>query len=644
MNKLKKTLIIVFLIIGILVVVFFATRNFFLQQIISKVSVRLEEDYHTGLSLKEAKFSGVNTIFIREIALLPHPGDTLIKIDSVFVRPAFFPLLTGRIKLSEAFIKNFTLDISCTNDLCNYDFLFHRRSPVQSQKRVEKNYALQLNKLMNMLFDLSPQKADFENMLIKITRDDSHEQIIIPFFHSTEKTMEGLLLSGKDSSRWRLSGNFSQNERMIDVKIFPGTDEKPSVPLLNLLAGATVKFDTIHLALQRFSYNRPGAVLAGIFSADGLEIAHRKISDEPVGLRSFDFNFILNVGKDFAELDSSSSCKLDSLKVIPYVHYENNASSKYSLKLRTEKTAADNFLFSLPQGMFDAVSGVEAEGTLQYSLDFFLDSSHPDSLIFNSSLVKEKFRMKKFGKENLLKLNEEFLYSVYEHEQFIRSFMVGPSNPDFTPLGRISPSFRNAVMTSEDGSFFYHNGFNEDAFRKSIAANYKAGKFVRGGSTITMQLVKNVFLTRHKTISRKAEEALIVWLIENNRLCSKERMLEVYLNIIELGPDIYGIGEASRFYFSKKPDELTLAESVFLASLLPHPKWFKYSFDENGNLKPYFADYYRVVANFLLRKNLITQAEYDQLQPRVELKGRAKNLVTPSDILPDKETESEGGY
>ena len=162
---------------------------------------------------------------------------------------------------------------------------------------------------------------------------------------------------------------------------------------------------------------------------------------------------------------------------------------------------------------------------------------------------------------------------------------------------------------------------------------------MRGGSTITMQLVKNVYLTRHKTIARKLEEALLVWLIESNRLCSKERMLEVYLNIIELGPGIYGIGEASRFYFDKKPSGLNLAESVFLASLLPRPKWFKYSFDEQGNLKPYFADYYRVVANFLLRKELITQTEYDELHPRIVIKGPAKNFITPLDSLPETEEE-----
>jgi membrane peptidoglycan carboxypeptidase len=94
-------------------------------------------------------------------------------------------------------------------------------------------------------------------------------------------------------------------------------------------------------------------------------------------------------------------------------------------------------------------------------------------------------------------------------------------------------------------------------------------------------------------------------------------MFEVYLNIIELGPGVYGIGEASLFYFNKKPSELTLSESIFIASLLPRPKWFKYSFDAGGNLKPYLEAYYRVVANFLLRKELITEEENQSIQPNV---------------------------
>ena len=120
-----------------------------------------------------------------------------------------------------------------------------------------------------------------------------------------------------------------------------------------------------------------------------------------------------------------------------------------------------------------------------------------------------------------------------------------------------------------------------------LSTNIKEKRFARGGSTISMQLVKNVFLTRNKTLARKIEEAIIVWLIENENLVSKQRMYEVYLNIIEWGPGIYGINQASHFYFNKRPPDLNLQESVYLASIVPHPKWYKYTFESNGVMRPF---------------------------------------------------------
>ena len=144
--------------------------------------------------------------------------------------------------------------------------------------------------------------------------------------------------------------------------------------------------------------------------------------------------------------------------------------------------------------------------------------------------------------------------------------------------------------------------------------------------------LKNIFLTKNKTIARKVEELIIVWLIESNRLVSKERMLEVYFNTIEWGPGIYGIGEASRFYFSKHPSQLTLEESMFLAMIVPRPKAFTYSFDENGKLKVYTQDFFRVIASHLVAKNVITEDQKNNLNFDVELKGEAKKMLQPKQI------------
>ena len=100
-----------------------------------------------------------------------------------------------------------------------------------------------------------------------------------------------------------------------------------------------------------------------------------------------------------------------------------------------------------------------------------------------------------------------------------------------------------------------------------------------------MQLVKNVYLNRQKTLARKIEEILIVWIMENGHLSSKQRMFETYLNLIEWGRNVYGIGEASRYYFSKHPVELTIGESIFLASIVTKPKSGLYRFEGDGSLR-----------------------------------------------------------
>ncbi|RYE54639.1 MAG: penicillin-binding protein, partial [Sphingobacteriales bacterium] len=120
-----------------------------------------------------------------------------------------------------------------------------------------------------------------------------------------------------------------------------------------------------------------------------------------------------------------------------------------------------------------------------------------------------------------------------------------------------------------------------------------------------MQLVKNVFLSRQKTLARKAEEILIVWLIENNNLITKNRMLEVYFNIIEMGQNVYGIGEATRHYFGKTPSQLNIGEGIFLAHIVPRPKIAMYKFRGDGGLKDYLYPYFKYIGNIMAKRGLI---------------------------------------
>ena len=142
-----------------------------------------------------------------------------------------------------------------------------------------------------------------------------------------------------------------------------------------------------------------------------------------------------------------------------------------------------------------------------------------------------------------------------------------------------------------------------------------------------MQLIKNVFLTREKTLSRKLEEILLVYIMENNRIVSKERMLEVYFNIIEWGPNVYGIGEASRFYFSKPPAALSLNECLYLANIIPRPKGFMWQFNGEGVLRSSAIQKQRYLTNIMMRRGLLSADDTIYRSLPVIISGRARNYI-----------------
>lgn len=140
----------------------------------------------------------------------------------------------------------------------------------------------------------------------------------------------------------------------------------------------------------------------------------------------------------------------------------------------------------------------------------------------------------------------------------------------WVPLSRISPSLRQAVVEGEDASFFTHEGFDWEGIKDAALYNFEAGKLKRGGSTITQQLAKNLYLSSERSLLRKAREALITRSLEQH--LTKERILELYLNVAEWGHDVYGAEAAARHHFKKSSRDLTADEAAWLAAVLLAPR------------------------------------------------------------------------
>jgi monofunctional biosynthetic peptidoglycan transglycosylase len=138
------------------------------------------------------------------------------------------------------------------------------------------------------------------------------------------------------------------------------------------------------------------------------------------------------------------------------------------------------------------------------------------------------------------------------------------------PINQISTNLVRAVLTGEDSRFFQHNGFDTEELKKAIEKDWEEGKFLRGASTVTQQLAKNLYLSESKNPARKIKEAGITYYLEKN--LGKKRILEVYLNVIEWGDGIFGAEAASKKYFNKSASQLSTGEAAYLAAMIPNPR------------------------------------------------------------------------
>lgn len=149
-------------------------------------------------------------------------------------------------------------------------------------------------------------------------------------------------------------------------------------------------------------------------------------------------------------------------------------------------------------------------------------------------------------------------------------FLLGPGNRDWIPSASIPPEMKWAVILAEDANFYKHEGVDVKAIKKAIKHDLEKKSLARGASTITQQTAKNIYLSREKTITRKVKELYLALRMEQE--LTKGRIIELYLNVVELGPMVYGVGHASRYYFGKPASAMTPRESAFLAAMLPGPR------------------------------------------------------------------------
>lgn len=634
MKKIKIALFVILALLFIGIGLAIGLRERIMHGVIDRVITSQKERNKITIAIKQAKFEGISTVVMNEISILPDSLDTLLSVSHFKVKVELLPMLIGRIKLSELVVSGANLQLINQAGKRNFEFLLKSKKKDTLNNTNQKiDLAHLADNLINDLLYKVPARLDIQDCHLKVVDNKHQFQVAAKAIQILNNRFYSTFILNQNESVWHAEGYVNPEEKKLNMQFY-AENKKVEFPYLEEKFGLKLNFDTISTRMDAIDYKSGNLSISGNWHIHNLMIKHPKLAQKEVVVPSAAIDCKMLIGENFVAIDSSSVASLGAIKIHPFLKYTIAPQKIYELKINTENTVAQKFLNSFPQGLFESLEGIKVAGNLAYHLNFYLDSKDPWHCKFDSKLSRENFKILQYGNVNFQKINSSFIYTAFEGGIPVKSMIVGPESFGFTPYAQISDYIKNALLTSEDPLFFSHRGFYEEAFRQSIATNFVAGRFKRGGSTISMQLVKNIFLNRNKTVARKLEEVLIVWMIENGRLVDKQRMFEVYLNIIEWGPNVYGITEASRFYFDKFPSELNLGESIFLASIVPKPKRFKNSFLTNAELKPYMHKYFKLIGGLMVRRGKVPATDTVGIFNSVKVKGLAKSMILVVDTLP----------
>lgn len=621
-------------------IIAYSKREALLKTVIEKSIARAKSKYNLNVKIGSYRFSGLSTVHFKNITVVPEERDSLANIKDLTVGVKLFPLIFGKVKISELGIENSLISLTKKDSISNYDFIF-KKDKKDSTKKSDINLSDLANNLINKTLDKIPEEMNIKQFMIRFDEDTTHVSLLTETATINNGEVNSTLKVNGNEAIWHIAGSADPSNQQLDLKFYADR-KKVEFPYLENRYNLKLNFDTVRTIMTSAKKVRDEFEIEGSWSVKNLLINHARIAANDVVIKDGAIDAKILVGSNYVGLDSTSVIYLGKAQINPFIKYTIKPTKIYEMQLHAFDQEAQDIFDAFPIGLFESLEGIKVNGRVRYDLNFYLDSSNPNKVVFNSALTgSDDFKITRFGKTNFQKINSVFIYTPFEKGKPVRPILIGPENPNYTPIDQISPNIRNALLTSEDPSFYAHNGFVEESIRQSIAINFKAKSFKRGGSTISMQLVKNIYLNRQKNLARKIEEILIVWLIENQKLTPKSRLYEVYLNIIEWGRNVYGIGEASRYYFSKSPAELTLGEAIYLAHIVPKPKSSLYAWQSDGSLKPYLSGYYRLIGGLMARRGYTTNDSSNYGYFGVRLKESLRQQITPSDFIPDSLSEED---
>ncbi len=437
-QKIYKALLILVLVLGVLFLGLYFFRDSLLKQAIAKVTLKMNTEYDSKFSVKSASFEGLSGIKLTDVILVPNNADTLCHIQKIETSISLSSLLIGDVQVGTLKINNGYIQFVKKGKVRNFD-AFLKRDKEDSDTNEKRKYGTFAYRIISKLLNLVPTDMKLENLNFKIDDNGKKASIAINKLVLDNKQLEtNLHVQSKNfDQRWNIKGFADPRNKKADIRFFNLDTGAIRVPYLDERYNFKASFDSIRLNVANIDKDGSELHIDGYTSITNLKINHPKIASKDVVIKNarFDYRFLL--GDDFISIDSTSTMQLNKIKVKPYISYNTEKDTVYTLKVDIPKMKAQDFIVSLPDGLFTHFQGMEATGDFNYNLDFKFNKNKPNTLVFDSKLNKQDLRITKYGEADLNKLNGEFVYRAIIQNVLQRPVLDGNANPNYTPLDQI---------------------------------------------------------------------------------------------------------------------------------------------------------------------------------------------------------------
>ncbi len=381
MRTKKQKLFLFLKILGIVLTIAFiglyTFRGVLLEQAVSKIETKLDQQYNCRFSVKNAAFEGISGITLSEILLVPKQADTLLSIEKIETKINLGKLLTGEIQLENLEMKNGFIQLIKNKNGRNFDaFLRHDEEDQTHEKR---NYAKFAYRLLSKALNLVPTDMQLENISLRM--DDMGRKVTMKM-HDLQLKNHQLQTSinvktNTFTQDWSIKGFADPRDRKADLKFFNSDTTKIKLPYVDERFNLLSSFDNIHLKLDKLEMESGELHIDGVVSMDDFMINHPRIAKKDVVIKKAQFDYRFLLGSDFISIDSSSTAQLNNIIVHPFAEYNTEKDTIYKLRVTIPKMKAQDFITSLPQGLFSHFEGMEAEGNFDYQLNFKFNKNKP---------------------------------------------------------------------------------------------------------------------------------------------------------------------------------------------------------------------------------------------------------------------------